>query len=94
MFAKFLQRPALAIVISVLILFLRRAVDQDPADLPVPLRRSPPSVVVTVAYPSAASAGWCWSTSVLVILEQAINGVPDMRHMAPAATKLPARPRS
>ena len=40
MFAKFLHRPALAIVISVHHPVPGRAGDQDPADLPVPLRRA------------------------------------------------------
>src|ERR1700760_251524 len=45
---------------------------------------APPSVVVTVAYPGASAL--VLVDSVLVILEQAINGVPDMRYMASAAT--------
>ncbi|MGC4097841.1 MAG: efflux RND transporter permease subunit [Nitrospira sp.] len=45
---------------------------------------APPSVVVTVSYPGASAN--VLVDSVLVILEQAINGVPDMRYMASAAT--------
>ena len=45
---------------------------------------APPSVVVTVSYPGASAN--VLVDSVLIILEQAINGVPDMRYMASAAT--------
>ena len=83
MFTKFLHRPALAIVISVLILFLGGLAINT---LPVSQFPSvaPPSVVVTVAYPGASAE--VLVDSVLIILEQAINGVQDMRYMASAAT--------
>ncbi len=83
MFANFLKRPALAIVISVLILFLGGLAINT---LPVSQFPSvaPPSVVVTVAYPGASAE--VLVDSVLIILEQAINGVQDMRYMASAAT--------
>ena len=83
MFANFLHRPALAIVISVLILFLGTLAINT---LPVSQFPSvaPPSVVVTVAYPGASAE--VLVDSVLIILEQAINGVQDMRYMASAAT--------
>ena len=83
MFANILRRPALAIVISVLILFLGGLSIKT---LPISQFPSvaPPSVVVTVAYPGASAL--VLVDSVLVILEQAINGVPDMRYMASAAT--------
>ncbi len=61
----------------------RGAGDHHPADFPVPQRR-PPAVVVTVSYPGASAL--VLVDSVLVILEQAINGAPDMRYMASAAT--------
>ncbi len=83
MFSKFLQRPALAIVISIIILFLgglsikTLPISQFP-------NVAPPSVVVTVAYPGASAN--VLVDSVLIILEQAINGVPDMRYMVSAAT--------
>ena len=71
-----LYRPALAIVISVIILFLGGLAIKT---LPISQFPSvaPPSVVVTVAYPGASAN--VLVDSVLVILEQAINGVPDMR---------------
>jgi HAE1 family hydrophobic/amphiphilic exporter-1 len=83
MFAKILHRPALAIVISVLILFLGGLAINT---LPISQFPSvaPPSVVVSVSYPGASAE--VLVDSVLIILEQAINGVQDMRYMASAAT--------
>ena len=83
MFAKFLHRPALAIVISVLILFLGGLAINT---LPISQFPSvaPPSVIVAVSYPGASAN--VLVDSVLIILEQAINGVQDMRYMASAAT--------
>jgi len=83
MFSQFLRRPALAIVISIIILFLgglsikTLPISQFP-------NVAPPSVVVTVAYPGASAN--VLVDSVLVILEQAINGVQDMRYMVSAGT--------
>ena len=83
MFAKFLHRPALAIVISLLILFMGGLAINS---LPISQFPSvaPPSVVVTVSYPGASAE--ILVNSVLVILEQAINGVQDMRYMIGDAT--------
>jgi HAE1 family hydrophobic/amphiphilic exporter-1 len=83
MFSQFLRRPALAIVISIIILFLGGLSIKT---LPISQFPSvaPPSVVVTVAFPGASAN--VLVDSVLVILEQAINGVPNMRYMASAAT--------
>ena len=83
MFANILHRPALAIVISVLILFLGTLAINT---LPISQFPSvaPPSVVVSVSYPGASAE--VLVDSVLIILEQAINGVQDMRYMASAAT--------
>lgn len=83
MFSKFLHRPALAIVISLLILFMgglaivRLPISQFPSV-------APPSVMVSVSFPGASAKILVDST--LVILERAINGVPDMRFMTSAAT--------
>ncbi len=83
MFSQFLRRPALAIVISIIILFLgglsikTLPISQFP-------NVAPPSVVVTLAYPGASAN--VLVDSVLVILEQAINGVQDMRYMVSAGT--------
>jgi HAE1 family hydrophobic/amphiphilic exporter-1 len=83
MFAKFLHRPALAIVISLLILFLGGL-----AIVTLPISQfpsvAPPSVIVAVSFPGASAN--VLVDSVLVILEQAINGVQDMRYMTSAAT--------
>jgi HAE1 family hydrophobic/amphiphilic exporter-1 len=83
MFSQFLRRPALAIVISIIILFLgglsikTLPISQFP-------NVAPPSVIVTLAYPGASAQ--VLVDSVLVILEQAINGVADMRYMISAGT--------
>jgi HAE1 family hydrophobic/amphiphilic exporter-1 len=83
MFSQFLHRPALAIVISIIILFLGGL---SITTLPISQfpNVAPPSVVVTVAFPGASAI--VLVDSVLVILEQAINGVPDMRYLISAAT--------
>ncbi|HEY1602119.1 MAG TPA: efflux RND transporter permease subunit [Pirellulales bacterium] len=83
MFSKFLHRPALAIVISIIILFLGALSIKT---LPISQfpNVAPPSVVVTLAYPGASAQ--VLVDSVLVILEQAINGVQDMRYMISAGT--------
>lgn len=83
MFAKFLHRPALAIVISLLILFMGGLAINT---LPISQFPSvaPPSVRVSVSYPGASAKILIDST--MVILEQAINGVPNMRYMMGDAT--------
>src|SRR5580693_1636876 len=83
MFAQFLHRPTLAIVISIIILFLgglsirTLPISQFPTV-------APPSVLVTVSFPGASAQ--VLVDSVLVILEQSINGVPNMRYMISDAT--------
>lgn len=83
MFAKILHRPALAIVISLVILFLGGL-----AIVTLPISQfpsvAPPSVMVSVSYPGASAKILVDST--LVIMERAINGVQDMRYMTSAAT--------
>ena len=83
MFAKILRRPALAIVISVLILFLGGLAIKT---LPISQFPSvaPPIVVVSVSFPGASAE--VLVDSVLIILDQAINGVQDMRYMASSVT--------
>lgn len=83
MFTKFLHRPALAIVISLLILFMGGLAINT---LPISQFPSvaPPSVRVSVSYPGASAKILIDST--MVILEQAINGVPNMRYMMGDAT--------
>jgi len=83
MFTNILHRPALAIVISLLILFLGGLAIKT---LPISQFPSvaPPSVIVSVSYPGASAN--VLVDSVLIILEQAINGVQNMRYMTSAAT--------
>jgi len=83
MFARILHRPAFAIVISLLILFMGGL-----AIVTLPISQfptvAPPSVIVSVSFPGASAN--VLVDSVLVILEQSINGVQDMRYMSSAAT--------
>src|SRR4051812_19613605 len=83
MFSRFLHRPVLAIVISTIILFLGGL---SISTLPISQfpTVAPPSVVVTISYPGASAK--VLVDSVLVILEQSINGAPNMRYMKSAAT--------
>lgn len=83
MFARILHRPALSIVISLIILFLGGL-----AIVTLPISQfpsvAPPSVIVSVSFPGASAK--VLIDSVLVILEQSINGVQDMRYMISDAT--------
>ena len=73
----------MAIVISIIILFLGGL-----SIVTLPISQfpnvAPPSVVVNVSFPGASAN--VLVDSVLVILEQAINGVQDMRYMVSAGT--------
>ncbi len=83
MFTKILYRPAMAIVISIILLFLgvlgivTLPIEQFPSI-------SPPTVIVTISYPGASAA--VLVDSVLIPLEQSINGVQNMRYMTSSAT--------
>lgn len=83
MFAKILTRPAFAIVISIVLLFLGALgiktlpISQFP-DI------APPTVMVSISYPGASAN--VLIDSVLIPLEQSINGVQNMRFMASSAT--------
>ena len=83
MFAKFIQRPVLAIVVSIVIVFLgllsirSLPVSQFP-DV------APPLVMVSLAFPGASAAILVDST--IISLEQAINGVQGMRYMISDST--------
>lgn len=83
MFSKILNRPALAIVVSIVILFLGGLAIKTLPQSQFP-SIAPPSVMVSIAYPGA-SAG-VLVDSVLIPLERAINGVQDMRYMSSSAT--------
>src|SRR6187431_2481271 len=79
MFNKFIHRPVLSIVISLIIVFLGAL-----AIMGLPVTQfptiSPPKVNVTADYPGAN--GELMTKSVLIPLERAINGVPGLKYMA------------
>jgi hydrophobic/amphiphilic exporter-1 (mainly G- bacteria), HAE1 family len=83
MFTKFIQRPVLAIVISVVIVFLGLlAIKQLPiSQFP---QIAPTTVSIFIAYPGSSADVLVKST--LITLENAINGVQGMRYMATDAT--------
>ena len=83
MFTQILRRPALAIVLSILILLLGAL---GIATLPVAQFPdiAPPSVYVSIAYPGASAK--VLTDSVLIPLEQSINGVQGMRYIVSDAT--------
>lgn len=79
MFNKFIQRPVLSIVISLIIVFLGvLAMTQLPVTQFPSI--SPPKVNVTAEYPGAN--GELMIKSVVIPLERAINGIPGMKYMA------------
>ncbi|MFW0717694.1 efflux RND transporter permease subunit [Pedobacter sp. N23S346] len=79
MFSKFIQRPVLSIVISLIIVFLgvlaitALPVTQFPSI-------SPPKVNITAEYPGANNE--LLIKSVVIPLERALNGVPGMKYIA------------
>lgn len=83
MFTSILRRPALAIVISIILLFLGvLGINSLPrAQFP---DIAPPTVEVAIAYPGASAN--VLVDSVLIPLEQSINGVQNMRYIASSAT--------
>ena len=83
MFNKFIQRPVLAIVLSLVIIFMGLLAIKT---LPVSQFPSiaPPMVVVNIAYPGASAN--VLVESVLIPMEKAINGAPGMKYMTSDAT--------
>ncbi len=83
MFSKFIKRPVLAIVISVIIVFIGGlAIKQLPiSQFP---QIAPTTVNIFIAYPGSSAEVLVNST--LIPLETAINGVQDMRYIASDAT--------
>jgi hydrophobic/amphiphilic exporter-1 (mainly G- bacteria), HAE1 family len=83
MFSKFIKRPVLAIVLSLVIIFVgvlaitTLPVSQFPSI-------APPMVVVNIAYPGASAN--VLVNSVLIPMEKAINGAPGMKYMTSDAT--------
>ncbi|TLM91184.1 efflux RND transporter permease subunit [Hymenobacter jeollabukensis] len=78
MFSRFLRRPVFAIVISVVIMFMGVLAINTLPNSQFP-EISPPMVMVSTAYPGASAK--VLTESVLIPLEQAINGVPGMKYM-------------
>ena len=79
MFNKFIQRPVLSIVISLMIVLLGvLALVQLPVTLFPSI--SPPKVNVTASYPGANNE--LLIKSVIIPLERALNGVPGMKYIA------------
>ncbi len=78
MFQRFIQRPALAIVISLVIVFVGiLAITSLPKSQFPSI--APPMVIVRLSYPGAS--GKVLVNSSLIALEQAINGVQGMKYM-------------
>jgi HAE1 family hydrophobic/amphiphilic exporter-1 len=83
MFNKFIKRPVLAIVLSLVIIFMgvlaiyTLPVSQFPSI-------APPVVVVNIAYPGASAN--VLVESVLIPMEKSINGTPGMKYMTSDAT--------
>ncbi|RFP65021.1 efflux RND transporter permease subunit [Hymenobacter lapidiphilus] len=78
MFSKFIRRPVFAVVISIVIIFLGMLAMNTLPTSQFP-EISPPMVMVSVAYPGASAK--VLTESVLIPLEQAVNGVPGMKYM-------------
>ncbi len=79
MFNKFIQRPVLSIVISLMIVLLGILAMTGLPVTQLP-SISPPKVNVTASYPGANNE--LLIKSVIIPLERAINGVPGMKYMA------------
>jgi HAE1 family hydrophobic/amphiphilic exporter-1 len=83
MFSKFIHRPVLAIVISLVIMFMGILAMNTLPTSQFP-EIAPPVVMVSASYPGASAK--VLTESVLIPLEQAINGVWGMRYMTSDAT--------
>jgi HAE1 family hydrophobic/amphiphilic exporter-1 len=83
MFSRFIQRPVLAIILSIIIVFIGAlAIKQLPiSQFP---QIAPTTVSIFIAYPGASADVLVKST--LITLENSINGVQGMRYMATDAT--------
>lgn len=83
MFGIFLKRPVLAIVLSLLFIFMGLLAMKS---LPVSQFPdiAPPRVTVQVSFPGASAEVLVKSS--LILLERAINGVPGMRYITSDAT--------
>src|ERR1043166_7704123 len=83
MFSLFIKRPVLAIVLSLVIIFMGAlAINLLPtSQFP---EVAPPVVMVSASYPGASAKSL--AESVIIPLEQAINGAWGMRYMTSDAT--------
>lgn len=83
MFKKFIERPVLAIVVSLALIFLGGL---SISTLPVSQfpEIAPPRVLITIAYPGSSADVLVKST--LIPLERAINGVQGMKYIISDAT--------
>lgn len=83
MFNQFIRRPVFAIVISIMIVFIGvLAIEKLPISQFPDI--APTTVNIFIDYPGASADVLVKST--LITLEQAINGVQDMRYIATDAT--------
>ena len=83
MFNKFIQRPVLAIVLSLVIIFMGVLAIKTLPTSQFP-NIAPPVVMVSASYPGASAKSL--AESVIIPLEQAINGAWGMRYMTSDAT--------
>ena len=83
MFNKFIQRPVLAIVLSLVIIFMGALAIKTLPTSQFP-DIAPPMVMVSASYPGASAKSL--AESVIIPLEQSINGAWGMRYMTSDAT--------
>ncbi len=83
MFKKFLKRPVLALVLSIVIIFMGVLSMNTMPTSQFP-EIAPPMVMVSASYPGASAK--TLSESVIIPLEQSINGAWGMRYMTSDAT--------
>lgn len=83
MFSKFIHRPVLAIVVSLVILFVGGLAIKTLPTSQFP-EVAPPVVMVSASYPGASAKSL--AESVIIPLEQSINGAWGMRYMTSDAT--------
>jgi len=83
MFNLFLKRPVLAIILSLVIIFMGALAIKTLPTSQFP-EIAPPMVMVSASYPGASAKSL--AESVIIPLEQAINGAWGMRYMTSDAT--------
>ena len=83
MFTKFIKRPVLAIILSLVIVFLGGLAIKTLPTSQFP-SIAPPMVMITCAYPGANAK--TLAESVIIPIEQSINGVWGMKYMTSDAT--------